>query len=64
MSEPVLTQELITEAVGYLDLILDEHATGFVHLDRGDLIRRLDAIRADAMSCRVILTERRSLHLE
>lgn len=64
MSEPVLTQDLIAEAIGYLDLILDEHASGFIHLDRAELIVRLDKIRADAMSCRIILAERRSLHLE
>lgn len=64
MSEPVLTEDLIAEAVSYLDLILDEHAAGFVHLDRAELIARLDAIRAEATACRVILTERRSLHLE
>jgi hypothetical protein len=64
MPEPVLTQALITEAVTYLDLILEEHAVGYVHVERGDLIRRLDAIRTEATACRVILTERRSLHLE
>jgi hypothetical protein len=63
MREP-LSDDLIREAIGYLDLILEEHAVRFVHLDRAELVERIEAIRVEATACRAILVDRRSLRLE
>jgi hypothetical protein len=57
-----LDARLVAAAVAELDAILERHALGFVHLDRGDLIQRLERIREAALTARLILTERR--HIE
>ena len=59
-----LSDDLVTEAIGYLDLILEEHAVAFVHLDRAGLVERIERIRTEAIACRAILSERQSLRLE
>ena len=56
-----LDAEAVAEAVAQLDTILDRHALGFVHLDRVDLIQRLERIREAALTAKLILTERRHL---
>lgn len=63
MPEP-LTEDLIHEAIAYLDFILEEHTVRFVHLDRAELVERIEAVRVDAISCRAILAERKSLRVE
>ena len=59
-----LDAQLIEEAIAGLDAILDDHATGFVHLDRAALIERIERIREAALAAKLILTERRSVRLE
>jgi len=54
-----LDAEAVADAVAQLDTILDRHALGFVHLDRVDLIHRLERIREAALTAKLILTERR-----
>jgi hypothetical protein len=56
-----LDAQLVADAVAELDAILERHALGFVHLDRADLIQRLERIREAALTARLILTERRHL---
>jgi hypothetical protein len=52
--------ELVREAIAYLDEVLDEHAVAYVHLDRGELIERIERIRESAVAARTVLAERRS----
>ena len=59
-----LDERLIAEAVAYLDEILNAHAFAFVALDKGQLVQRLDSVRASAIAARYVLTERRSLAVE
>lgn len=59
-----LSDALIAEAVEYLDELLDEHAVRFAHLERGDLVARVERMREAALSARLVLTERRSLRVE
>ena len=59
-----LSDALVAEAVEYLDELLDEHAVRFAHLERGDLVERIERIREAALSARLVLTERRSLRVE
>ena len=61
--EPI-TESLIAEAIANLDEILEEHAVGFVSLDRGSLVERLDRVRACALAAKHILEKRASLKLE
>jgi hypothetical protein len=62
MSE--LSSELVEEAVAALDEILERYAAGYVLLDRGQLIERIERIRESAVAARLILTEKRSVRLE
>ena len=61
--EPI-SESLIAEAIENLDEILDQHAVGFVSLDRGSLVERLDRVRACATAAKHILEQRASLKLE
>jgi hypothetical protein len=56
-----LSDALVAEAVSYLDELLEEHAVRFAHLERGDLVERIERMREAALSARMVLTERRSL---
>jgi hypothetical protein len=56
-----LNARLIAQAVAELDAILEVHAAGFVHLDRGGLIERLERIRESALAAKVLLTEHRAI---
>jgi hypothetical protein len=56
-----LNARLVTQAVAELDAILEVHAAGFVHLDRGGLIERLERIRESALAAKVLLTEHRAI---
>ena len=58
---PELTDALVSEAVGYLDEVLERYAVRFAHLERGDLVERIERMRESAVAARLILTERRSL---
>lgn len=58
-----LDEHLVREAIDYLDEILDREAVGFVHLDRGELVERIERIRVAATSAKYVLAERRSLRL-
>ena len=59
-----LDAQLIADAVANLDEILERHAFAFVHLDRADLIERMERIRESALAAKLILTERRRVRLE
>lgn len=59
-----LPEALVAEAVRYLDELLDEHAVRFAHLERGELVDRIERIREAALAARLVLTEGRPLHLE
>ena len=56
-----LSDALVTEAVEYLDEILEVHAVRFAHLDRAELVERVERMREAAVSARLVLTERRTL---
>ena len=56
-----LNAQLVAQAVAELDAILERHAAGFVHLDRGGLIERLERIREAALAAKLILTEHRAI---
>ena len=56
-----LNARLVAQAVAELDAILEVHAAGFVHLDRGGLIERLERIRESALAAKVLLTEHRPI---
>lgn len=56
-----LSDALVAEAVSYLDELLDVHAVRFAHLERGDLVERVERMREAALSARLVLTERRTL---
>ena len=58
---PELSEELVKEAVVALDEILERYAVGYVVLDRGQLVERIERIRESALAARLILTEGRSL---
>ena len=58
-----LTEAMVSEAVGYLDELLERHAVRFAHLERGDLVERIERMREAAVAARLILTERRSLRV-
>ena len=59
-----LSDELLNEAVASLDEILEKYAVGYVVLDRGQLVERIERIRESAGAAKLILTERRSLRLD
>jgi hypothetical protein len=59
-----LDAQLISEAMENLDDILERHTFGFVHLDRGALIERIQRVREAALAARLILKERRSGRVE
>jgi hypothetical protein len=59
-----LDETLVREAVENLDEILERHAFAFVHLDRANLIERIERIRESALAAKIVLTERRSFRLE
>ena len=56
-----LNAQLVAQAVAELDAILEVHAAGFVHLDRGGLIERLERIREAALAAKLMLTEHRAI---
>ena len=56
-----VSETLVAEAVSYLDEILEEHAVRFAHLDRGELVERIERMREAAVAARLVLTERRTL---
>jgi len=56
-----LSDALVAEAVEYLDEILEVHAVRFAHLDRAELVERIERLREAAVSARLVLTERRTL---
>ena len=58
-----LSEELVAEAVRYLDELLEQHAVRFAHLDRGELVERIERMREAAVAARLILTERRPLRV-
>jgi hypothetical protein len=58
-----LDDDLLREVLDYLDEILEEDAVRFVHLERGELIDRIERIRTAAEAARYVLRERRSLRL-
>ena len=58
-----LSEALVAEAVDYLDELLDEHAVRFAHLERGDLVERIERMREAALAARLVLTERRTLRI-
>lgn len=60
---PELSEALIAEAVGYLDELLEEHAVRFAHLERGELVERIERMREAAVAARLVLTERRPLRV-
>lgn len=60
---PELSEALIAEAVGYLDELLEEHAVRFAHLERGELVERIERMREAAVAARLVLTERRALRV-
>lgn len=60
---PELSEALIAEAVGYLDELLEKHAVRFAHLERGELVERIERMREAAVAARLVLTERRALRV-
>jgi len=56
-----LDDGLVDEAVEHLERILNEIAVGYVHLDRAELVARIEEIRAEVVLCRRVLTEGASL---
>ena len=60
---PELSDALVAEAIGYLDEILEQHAVRFAHLERGELVERVERIREAAVAARLVLTERRPLQV-
>jgi hypothetical protein len=58
-----LSEALVAEAVRYLDELLEEHAVRFAHLERGELVERIERMREAAVAARLILTERRPLRV-
>jgi hypothetical protein len=58
-----LSETLVAEAVRYLDELLEQHAVRFAHLDRGELVERIERMREAAVAARLILTERRPLRV-
>lgn len=58
-----LSDALVAEAVAYLDELLEEHAVRFAHLERGELVERVERMREAALAARLVLTERRSIRL-
>lgn len=60
---PELSEALIAEAVGYLDELLEEHAVRFAHLERGELVERIERMREAAVAARLVLTERRAVRV-
>lgn len=60
---PELSEALVAETIGYLDEILEQHAVRFAHLERGELVERVERIREAAVAARLVLTERRTLQV-
>jgi hypothetical protein len=60
---PELSEALVTEAIGYLDELLERHAVRFAHLERGELVERIERMREAAVAARLVLTERRTLQI-
>jgi hypothetical protein len=58
-----LSEALVAEAVRYLDELLEQHAVRFAHLERGELVERIERMREAAVAARLILTERRPLRV-
>jgi hypothetical protein len=56
--------ELLAGAIEQLDAILDRHTFGFVHLDRAQLIDRIERVRAAALAAKLMLTEQRPVWWE
>ena len=56
-----LPDGLVAEVVGYLDEVLEKHAVRFAHLDRAELVERIERIREAAVAARIVLTEHRTL---
>lgn len=56
-----LPDALVAEAVEYLDELLEQHAVRFAHLERGELVERIERMREAALSARLVLTERRTM---
>ena len=56
-----LSDALVAEVVEYLDEVLEKQAVRFAHLDRAELVERIERIREAALSARLVLTERRTL---
>ena len=59
-----LSEALVAEAVRYLDELLDKHGVRFAHLERGELVERIERMREAALAARLVLTERRPLRLD